>query len=105
MNKLIDLRQHTFDRDIFAKTVLEIIPDILDTFADHGDNFNTYEFVVTKRDDEFYVIHLHTGIMVSWYKHLGRVNLINTSLNLDDFKSFLKILKEDLDLLKKGCRK
>ena len=96
MDKLKDLRQHTFDRDVFTKTVLEIIPDILDQFADKGDNFNTYEFVVTKRDDEFYVIHLHTGIMVSWYKHLGRVNLSTVHLTLDEFKEFLKLLKEDL---------
>lgn len=52
------------------------------------------EFIITRRGDEFYIIHLDSGTVVNWYKHIGRTNTCNKPLTLDDLREFKKMLLE-----------
>jgi hypothetical protein len=83
-------------------TVLEIIPDLEDILYDNGCKIVTDDFVGFKKDDEIYFIHLPSGIIINYYKHLGRTNTCNRSdLTLEDFKEFLKLLDKDLQIYRK----
>ena len=54
-------------------------------------------FTLFHHDDEFYIVHRNSGIMISYYKNLGRINTYNRpGFTLDDFGVFLKLLKEEL---------
>lgn len=38
-----------------------------------------------------------SGVMINWYKHLGRTNTCNREdFSLEDLEAFLKRLKEEL---------
>lgn len=54
----------------------------------------TDEFLITRRDDEFYIIHFPSGTIINWYKHMGRTNTCNKDLTLDDLREFKKMLLE-----------
>lgn len=94
------LPQYHFDRDDFTKTFYEVFGDtdaILELIvACQGheclDNFHLYY-----ASDEFYIIHLESGTIINWYKHLGRTNTCNKEgFTLEDLKEFLLLLKGDL---------
>lgn len=47
-----------------------------------------------KEEDEFYIIHFHSGTIINWYKHLGRTNTCNKEgFSTDDLIEFLVLLK------------
>ena len=55
------------------------------------------EFVMVKNGDEYYIIHLASGTVINWYKHLGRTNTCNKSgFTIDDLNEFLIHFKEDI---------
>lgn len=91
------LEQYYFERDVFAKTVRSVIPNLEDIIADRGSYSTTDDFIIAKHDDEFYIIYLPSGIIVNWYKNLGRTNTCNKELSLDEFKQFLIMLKDNLE--------
>lgn len=50
--------------------------------------------------DEYYILEKETGILINWYKHLGRANYCNKKLTIKEYEEFAKrILKE----LKENC--
>ena len=50
-----------------------------------------------KEEDEFYIIHFRSGIIINWYKHLGRTNTCNKEgVSTDDLIEFLVLLKDNL---------
>lgn len=56
------------------------------------------EFLLYYKEDEFYIIHLESGTIINWYKHLGRANTCNKlGFAYEDLKEMLKLLKEDFD--------
>ena len=58
---------------------------------------NTYNFLLNRWEDEFYIIHRDSGTIINWYKHLGRTNTCNKeAFTLADLKELLLLLKEDL---------
>ena len=99
-NILTDLPQYHFDRDEFCKVFRKIftsdqITDIEAECQGCRDHFG--DFSLLYDDDEFYILHRPSGIMINWYKHLGRTNTCNSpDFNLDDLRIFLKALKEEL---------
>lgn len=99
-NILKDLPQYHFDRDEFCKVFREFftsdqIYDI-EAMCQEGRIFD--EFSLIYNDDEFYILHRPSGIMINWYKHLGRTNTCNRpDFTLDDLRVFLKALKEELN--------
>ena len=60
------------------------------------DNFHSYH----DNDDEYYIIHLPSGTMINWYKHLGRTNTCNKNLSLAELKLFFILLKNDMGYIK-----
>lgn len=55
------------------------------------------DFLLYYKDDNFYIIHLDSGTMINWYKHLGRDNTCNKKgFTYADLKEMLTALKEDL---------
>ena len=100
MNKhLKDLPMYHFDRGDFCRVFEEVFTydeyieiDVLcsgQTFID--------EFALLRWEDEFYILHLKSGTMINWYKHMGRTNTCNKpDFTLDDFRAFLQKLREEL---------
>lgn len=84
----LDLPQYHFDRDDMCSI---FDSDFMNWMWDHIGEFNE-EFLITRRDDEFYIIHFQSGTIVNWYKHMGRTNTCNKGLTLDDLKEFKKML-------------
>ena len=82
------LPQYHFDRDdmceIFDAEFTEWFWDHLGSSSD--------EFLITRNDDEFYIIHFPSGTVINWYKHMGRTNTCNKDLTLDDLREFKKML-------------
>ena len=59
--------------------------------------YKSYRFILTRHDDDFYILDTETGLLITWYKHLGRINMTNAkTLTLDELESELIKLKEDL---------
>lgn len=98
---LKDLPQYHFDRDEFCKVFHEIFTSdqIYDIEAEcQGCQDHFGDFSLFHDDDEFYILHRPSGIMINWYKHLGRTNTCNRpDFTLDDLRVFLTALKEDID--------
>lgn len=85
-----DLPQYHFDRSDMCE-VFDC--DFMNWLWFHMGKAND-EFLITKNDDEFYIIHFPSGTIVNWYKHMGRTNTCNKNLTLDDLREFKKMLLE-----------
>lgn len=93
------LPQYHFERDEFCRVFEEIFSydeyidiDVLCSGDKHLDEFSLFRW-----SDEFYILHRKSGILINWYKHMGRTNTCNKpDFTLDDFRDFLKLLREDL---------
>ena len=97
---LKDLPQYHFDRDEFRKVFYEFFTSdqIWDIEAECQGGTILDSFSLIYNDDEFYILHRPSGIMINWYKHLGRCNTCNRpDFTLDDLRVFLHALKEELD--------
>lgn len=97
-NEWETLPQYHFERDDFVKAFYEFFTSeqIVDietlcqetTYLDH--------FILLYHEDEFYILHKASGVVINWYKHLGRTNTCNREdFTLDDLREFLKILSND----------
>lgn len=101
MKKHLDpLPQYHFDRSDFCKVFCEVFTseqiDEIESLCQY-DQSHFGDFTLLWDEDEFYILHRDSGIMINWYKHLGRTNTCNRSdFTLDDLKSFLIDLKVDL---------
>lgn len=96
---LITLPQYHFDRDLFCKIFEEVFTydEIADVELECGDQRHLGEFSLLRWEDEFYVLHRNSGIMINWYKHLGRTNTCNKSgFTINDLREFLVELRKDL---------
>lgn len=100
MSNILDcLPQYHFDRDDFRKVFREFFtPDqITEIEVECQCNSHYDEFSLFYNDNEFYILHRDSGIMINYYKHLGRTNTCNRpDFTLDDLRVFLKALKEEL---------
>ena len=96
---LTNMDQYHYDRDEFCNTVRSVIDIelLLDAFC-YGE-FNQSEYFAWFRDeDEYYIIHKPSGMMINWYKHLGRTNTCSQNFRtLEDLREFFKLFKEDLE--------
>lgn len=74
------------DRDLF----IQIFQDI-DNFEDVTENgFENKECKIWRWEDETFILEKRTGIIVSWYKHLGRANWANKGLTTGNYEEFAK---------------
>lgn len=98
-NILSNLPQYHFDRDEFCDIFHEVFTsdEIYDIEVLCQSTTNLDDFVLLYNEDEFYILHRDSGIMINWYKHLGRTNTCNCPrFTADDLSVFLKALKEDI---------
>lgn len=94
-----DMKQYYWDRDVFCETILSVISidRLLDAFCYRPMNQWSY-FAWFYDEDEYYIIHKNSGMMVNWYKHLGRTNTCNQDgKTIDDLREFFRLFKEDLE--------
>ena len=84
---------HVFS-SVFYKTLIDepyFIEDLCESNVFVGD------FHLFYNEAEYYILHLKSGILINWYKHLGRANFINAKgFTLDDFRSLLIMLECDI---------
>lgn len=96
---LMTLPQYHFERDDFVAAFHKVftseqIMDIEDkcTCCEH-----TSYFWFLRYDDEFYLVHMDSGTVINWYKHLGRTNTCNKEgFALEDLEEFLQLVGRDL---------
>ena len=93
------MEQYHFEREDFCNAFNEVFTseqynklfDILTS------GYNSYEFILTRHDDDFYILDTETGLLITWYKHLGRINMTNDkTLTLDELKREFNKLKNTL---------
>jgi hypothetical protein len=96
MKNLSVLKQYFIDRDLMCKLFDEYVPSLLDIMADESDSIQTDNYKIFRNADEFYIIHLDSGTMINWYKHLGRTNTCNKELSMAEYRVFLLRLYDDL---------
>lgn len=97
---LQELPQYHFDRDDFVSVFYEIFDDYFrgeDVIEACISGKGTSSFVLYYCDDEFYILHMPSGTIINWYKHLGRTNTCNKDgFTLDDLREFFQLLDEEL---------
>ena len=99
------LPQYHFDRNDFVNTFKSVFTtdEIYELESACQEHRYLYDFHLYYADDEFYIIHLSSGTIINWYKHLGRTNTCNKEgFGLDDLRELLELLKENIEELKKG---
>lgn len=95
-SKFEDLPQYHFDRDDFVKAFRSVF-----SFDDREEIVSLCEgnefigdFHLFHNEDEYYILHMPSGTIINWYKHLGRTNTCNKDLDYEDLKEFLKMLRD-----------
>ena len=90
--------QYHLDRDTFCKIVSETMGyEILLNAFDHGEFNQSLNFAWFIDEGEYYIIHKNSGMMVNWYKHLGRTNTCSQGFRIvDDYYEFFRLFKEEL---------
>ena len=98
-NALAALPQYHFDRDDFCNVMFDVFTmgEYIDIDTECGCNTHLDNFTLMRVEDEFYILHRDSGILINWYKHAGRTNTCNKpDFTLDDFREFLVELRKDL---------
>lgn len=99
--RLQNLSQYHIDRDILVQIVKDTIgiDRLYDAFC-YG-NVVCDEFAWFTNCDEYYIIHLDSGMMVNWYKHIGRCNTCSQEYRtIEDYYEFFHKFKDELDYWK-----
>ena len=96
---LTTLPQYHFNRNDFCRVMFDVftMKEYIDIDVECGCNTHLDEFTLMRFEDEFYILHRDSGILINWYKHAGRTNTCNKpDFTLDDFREFLVELRKDL---------
>lgn len=86
------------DRDEFCDAFHYVFTnaEIIDLEVKCQAHYRVGDFYLYYDEDEFYFINLETGVIVQYYKHLGRCNCINDEFTVRDLIEFLKNLRKEL---------
>lgn len=70
---------------------------IFDLILD-GAETDSFKMWYNYEDEEVYILHKTSGIVVNWYKlyHVGRALSSNKNLTYHDFKVFFTLLKSEI---------
>lgn len=96
---LKDLPQYHFQRDEFVNVFYDVFDDeqVDEVIQACSEERYSNRWLLYYAEDEYYIIHLTSGIIINWYKHLGRTNTCNRpGFTLDNLRTFLTELKSDL---------
>ena len=95
-NIFAPLPQYYFERDKFCEALFTNCTEDEYTEFISEYEFTTSSFIFKRVGDEFYVIHMDSGIIINWYKHLGRTNTCNASnFTYDKLVEFFKLFIEE----------
>ena len=97
---LQELPDYHFDRDDFINTFLKVFSDNeiyeLEVACQEHKSLDNFHLYYT--NNIFYIIHLDSGTIISWYKHIGRINTCNKEgFSINDLLELLEMLKEDIN--------
>lgn len=98
--RLTYLPQYHIDRRDFEKVIEDTIgyEKLGDAFSYAGGFTQDDEFAWWRFEDEFYILHKNSGMLVNWYKHAGRTNTCSQSdRTLEDYYEFFTKFNEALD--------
>lgn len=96
---LQELPQYHFDRVDFIDSFRKVFSskEMFDLEIACQEHRSLSNFHLYYAEDEFYIIHLPSGTIINWYKHLGITNTCNKEgFDLDDLHELLKTLKEEM---------
>lgn len=101
MDYLANLSEYYFNRDDFVNTFRKVFTGDefvgLEVACQSNKNLYDNEFILYCANETYYIIHLGSGTIISWYKHLGRCNTCNKDgFSLNDLEMLLIKLKESL---------
>ena len=91
-NNLDRMKQYPIERELFC----DIFSKVYNEFYVEFYNITTQSFKCWYDDDEFYVLHLDSGTLINWYKHLGRCLTCNKNLSIDEYKYLANLLYEEI---------
>lgn len=97
IKNLQSLDQYYFERSYFVETIKTHAPLLDDFIFDNGCEVQLDSFKIFRNHDEFYIIHMDSGIMINWYKHLGRTNTCSRNITKECFIEFLKLLHSEIE--------
>ncbi len=101
--RLNNLPEYHIDRHTMENIVERTIgyERLLDAFC-YGEYVTTPSFSLFRYDDEFYILHRDSGMLINWYKHLGRSNTCSQSGRTeDDYIEFFILLSDELEEIEK----
>lgn len=87
------MKMYPIPREDFVKLFSKVFDKYYVYFYDSTLEF----FKVWRYDDSYYILHLDSGILITWYKHLGRCLQCNSKLTIKDYKYLSEILYEDME--------
>ncbi len=93
------LPQYHFNRDEFVNAFNKVfsVDEIWELEIACQEHKSLDNFYLYYAEDEFYIMHLDSGTIINWYKHLGRTNTCNKKgFDLSDLNELLMLLKEDM---------
>ncbi len=91
-DNLKEMEQYPIERDKFCEIFRKIDHDFYDELYDT----TTESFKCWRYNDEYYILHLSSGTLINWYKHLGRCNTCNKDLSIEEYKYIADLLYDEL---------
>ncbi len=97
--RLENMPQYHIEREKFCEIVKETIGyEVLEEAFCYGQFNCTDVFAWFREGDEFYIVHLGSGMMINWYKHFGRTNTCSQEERMiEDYYEFFKSFREELE--------
>lgn len=93
-----EMKQYYLEREDFVSLFEQVFGNYgIDIEQIVVDGWTGERFHLFWEDDEYYILDMQTGMMLNWYKHLGRTNTCNQIRTIEEIKEFLELLKEDLE--------
>lgn len=85
-------KDYFIERDLF-RSIFKKVDDML---WDKSWEFSNSEFKCFKESDTMYILHLDSGVIISYYKHLGRCNTCNINISINQIKWLASELENNL---------
>lgn len=82
---------YQIERDEFVRIFSEIDEILIDIYE-----FENEKIKIWCWEDEYFILEKDSGIIVSWYKHLGRCNTCNKKLTIENYEEYSKRILEEL---------
>ena len=99
MKRLSNLPQYPIERDVFCDIIEKTIGyrKLSNAFT-YGEFNQDDEFAWWRYDDEYYILHKVSGMLVNWYKHEGRcLTCSQSDKTVEDYYEFFNAFSEELD--------